>query len=71
MTIELNNVKGTADEMDDLFENGEPSQTISVRHFCPAKKDSNNYDIIIRCNEEVAKKIKRKQSIKGIVKALS
>ena len=71
MTLEMKNISGTLEQMNDLFENGEPSQRISVRHFGPASKDSNNFDIIIRCNEDVAEKIKRKKSINSIVKALN
>ena len=65
MTIYMNNIKGTLSEMDDLF--CFPS-LVSVRHYAPAKKDNNNFDIIIRCDEDVAKLIKRKRSIKSINK---
>ena len=65
MTVELKNIKGTEVEINDLFDNAE---TLSVRYFCPAKKDSNNFDITIRCNEEVAKLIKRKKSVKSLLK---
>ena len=67
MTLEMNNIAGTLEEMHDLFDN---STTISVRHFCPAKKNSENFDLIIRCNEEYCELIKRKRTLKGIIKAL-
>jgi hypothetical protein len=67
MTLYLTNIKGTIEEMEDLFDN---STTISVRHYCPSKVDSDNFDIIVRCNEEQEPKIKRKRTLKGIINAL-
>jgi hypothetical protein len=66
MTIQLNNISGTVEQMNDLFDN---AQSLSVRYFCPSNKDSNNFDITIRCNEDVAKSIKRKRSLSSIIKA--
>ena len=67
MTLYLENIKGTLDEVYDLFEN---SETVSVRHYAPSRFDNNNFDIILRCNEEQKEKIGRKKVLKNIIKAL-
>ena len=68
MTVYLENIKGTFEEMDDLFEN---STTVSVRNYEPSKFDRNNWDIIVRCNEEQKAKIGKKKILKNIIKALN
>jgi len=66
MKVDLKNIKGSIEDMEDLFDNAE---SLSVRYYCPAEKDRNNFDITIRCNEDVAKVIKKKRSVKSLLKA--
>ena len=65
MTLYLTNIKGSINEMENIFDN---ATQLSVRYYEPSKKNPNNFDITIRCNEDVAKLIKRKRSVKSLLK---
>ena len=65
MTVYLSNVKGDLSVMEFLFERAE---AFSIRHYTPAKKNNDNFDITIRCNEEVAETIKSKRTLISLLK---
>ena len=60
MTVYLSNVKGDLSVMEFLFERAE---SFSIRYYTPSKKNNDNFDITIRCNEDVAETIKRKRTL--------
>lgn len=64
MTIYLNNIKGSIKEMEELFDN---ATKFSVRHY-EMKIENDNFEMIIRCNEEIAPKIKRRKTLKSLLK---
>jgi hypothetical protein len=64
MTVYLNNIKGSIDEMDELFDKAEK---FSVRHY-EMKPENDNWEIVIRCNEEIAPFIKRRKTLKSLLK---
>ena len=66
MTVYLNRIKGTYEEMNELFE------TANVRDFHAISyvgNDITNWKITIRCDEDFENNIKRKRTIKGLLKA--
>lgn len=65
MTIEFSNIKGDYVQMNYIFEF---AKTFSVRAFKPNETNPDNWDVTIRCNEDVAKVIKRKRTLKALVK---
>lgn len=67
MTLELKNIKGTKEEMKNLFEKA------NIRLFQTSYNFNNvlfKWDIIIRCEENMATKLKKKRTIKGIMKEI-
>lgn len=68
MTIYFENISSTIQEMSDLFDD---VSKVSIRTIKPSEKDSNRFDVVVRCSDEVGELIKRKRSVKGINKALS
>ena len=64
MTIYLNHIKGSIEEMENLFDN---ATKFSVRYF-EMKPENDNFEIIIRCNEEIAPKIKRCKTLKALLR---
>lgn len=65
MTVYLKNVKGSAEDMEKLFND---AKHLSIRYYKPAEKNKDNFDITIRCDEEMAKQIGKRRTLKPIMK---
>jgi hypothetical protein len=66
MTIYLSNIKGSLEEMDELFDK---AKQLSVRLYEYDDKPNNrSFNITIRCNDEIVPKIKRIKTLKSLIK---
>jgi hypothetical protein len=66
MTIYLSNVKGSLEEMEELFDK---AKQLSVRLYEYDDKPNNqSFNITIRCNDEIVPKIKRIKTLKSLIK---
>jgi len=65
MHVDLKNIKGSLEDMNNLFDDAE---RFSVRNYKPNEKNPSNFDITIRCGDELAKIIKTKKSLKSLIK---